>query len=814
MMTLFGSFVAPSVPHVTIYRDHQDAQRFYLIPSRPGIARDVRTTAPLFSFTLFSRNTTIAYASQKEGELVENQLGALNLTTSLAASDDELKLINQYLVELLKSEQSQPSAYNRLLERNPVGTEPTIGYSSQWLSGSVRLDILEGLGSTFKRNSISNAHPTLSGENTAALWATFGTEGANLLYKLFAGKEHLPANAPETEIQPTLASIYYELEGYAHVPAIRVIIKTEPAKLYRRLQERCRAELVRIDPPPAASISPRVDRSLAVPTIMPRDRFESIVREIQQKSPDLLTINWEDWGIPPGETKVDDIKDKLQQMVMENVVNQITDRFCKQFEVQQKDGMERQVEFIQYPEGYIPPPIEFRLAYSQNTRFKIYPQSSLIACLTESERKELVRIVDVGSPLLQVMEVPVYTNADFDGDRIANITVNMKYRQFDTLTNTWIEQSADPPFVFRTGKEVFTFRTRLARNTQGQLIDKYDATAKVNYIGTASSPPQIELPGITDRALTFSYDRLGYIKVHVTAGQVDWTQIAGVTINFEYPPTAGRESDGEGQVSLSAAQPQGNWSCSKRGNTSNTYKYTVSYHYKPPRQPDRDPPPANFTEAESLIINDNLVGRISKTFSVVMDPQSVELVTVKVRYRSSAKAPYEQEQKEFTSSGSWEYTRILDSDDLTTIEYSYDIVYSQDQVIESSPQWCPVADEDVPPPIKAKRYKLTIRADGDGLDWSKWRKATVSLNYKDSAHDYEVDLSPDPIDEETKFQTITINAFSPQMREYGYRVKLLPKPGSGETTREIPKEPEQFAKSSEPDLDLQSVLEEANAANR
>ena len=39
-----------------------------------------------------------------------------------------------------------------------------------------------------------------------------------------------------------------------------------------------------------------------------------------------------------------------------------------------------------------------------------------------------------------------------------------------------------------------------------RLIDKYDAKAQIHYIGTSQSPPAIELKGISDRALTFSYE--------------------------------------------------------------------------------------------------------------------------------------------------------------------------------------------------------------------------------------------------------------------------------------------------------------------
>ena len=53
----------------------------------------------------------------------------------------------------------------------------------KWTEGTVTMSILEGLGGTFKRQSSPAGHPTLTGTNAASLWATFGSEGAQLFYK-------------------------------------------------------------------------------------------------------------------------------------------------------------------------------------------------------------------------------------------------------------------------------------------------------------------------------------------------------------------------------------------------------------------------------------------------------------------------------------------------------------------------------------------------------------------------------------------------------------------------------------------------------
>ena len=65
----------------------------------------------------------------------------------------------------------------------------------------------------------------------------------------------------------------------------------------------------------------------------------------------------------------------------------------------------------------------------------------------------------------------------------------------------------------KTGAEVYTFRVTMARNEKGELMDFYNAEAKISYVGTAISPPPIELKNISDRQLVVSYDKLGFITV-------------------------------------------------------------------------------------------------------------------------------------------------------------------------------------------------------------------------------------------------------------------------------------------------------------
>ena len=424
---------APAVPHVDIFRDHCDPHKFYMILDRPGIARDARTGTPLFNFTLFSRDVELAYASTPEGQPVESQLGALNFTVDLRVDDDDMKQIHDYLVGLLRAEMQHPSQYNTLFKVATTKDQPQLGYVEKWTEGTVTMQILEGLGNTFKRQSSPAGHPTLTGTNSATLWATFGSEGAQLFYKALKPSEQpsSPDSGDANDI-PLQANIQYDITTFARSPALRVSVTANADSIYEEIRKR-------------TTVVERVrGRTWTYPQLAELTKHLSDTRTIE--------IHWDDYGIPDSDPQADAIKNQLQQTVLSLITNQIVALMFKPFEVQgvqQEDlgqtfthslgGKPGSLLWLNdYQEGSNTS-LSFTLDQSQNFKFQVYPQTSLLSSLTPEQLDRAVRVIDVGSPEVRVLPVTLLTNADFTSDKIANITVSISYRQFDTLVNDWIE---------------------------------------------------------------------------------------------------------------------------------------------------------------------------------------------------------------------------------------------------------------------------------------------------------------------------------------------------------------------------------------
>lgn len=763
MLTLFTAFRAPRVSYVDIFRDHADPQQFYLLPDRPRIAVDAQSGLPLFNFTLFSRNIEIAYASATAGQPVESQLGAMNLTVDLSVPEPDLALIRQHLATVLQAEIARPSAYNKLFKVATTAAAPKVGYVDTWLNGTVRLAMLEDLGTTFKRNSSKETHPTLRGTNAAALWATFGTEGAQLLWRTLRPERGEPggqANASGASVLQ--ANIVYELEGFGRVPALRVTVHADGSTVYRELRTRMQ-------------VTERVNGST-----WSYPQLSNLTKSLVDSR--VIDVKWDDWGIPSSDPEVNEIKDQLQQTVMGIITNQIMSLFFKQYELKGLRDEDLGTTFThslggkpgsrlwlnEFKEEMVSN-IDFTLEMAQNAKFKVNPQVSLLTQLTPAQLDQLVRIVDVGSPEIRVMEVQVFTNADFAADRIANITTTLVYRQFDTLVNDWVETSSS--FVFRKGDETFVFRTRLARDREGRLLDVYDAKAQINYVGTSQAPAPIELRNISDRALTFSYDRLGYVKVEVKAGDIDWNEIADVFVDFVYEPAAS-EPDAKGTVRLTQTTDKGQWTTSKHGRTSNRYTYTVRTKYKDGREASER---ARADDRGSLLVHDTLAGKLRRTFNVALDPNTVTNLALRVRYEDPPNPPVE-DRNVFASTGSWDYVRALRQGAPTTVKYAYDVQY-QDGEFESFP-WKPLAADDALPLISARRFRFSIPIDAGGLDWSRWRVAIVEVTYRDERHNFVLESDPIRLTENEPMKAVAVLAFDNQKRDFAFRATLVPKDGS------------------------------------
>jgi hypothetical protein len=762
MITWFGSFTTPVAE---IFRDDARADVFYYLPHRPRIATDAATGEPIFFYHLVARDAQLAFASGTHDQPPQYQIGMLGLHVDLSLSPEDLEVVKQACRAQMAANHQRFRIHHRVFGLTPSTAEPTISAINTWLDGTARIDLVVPDGPTFKLSSTTETKPSLYGTNGASFAATFGAEGAQLMYDGLGGRRR-PGDPPPAIT--ALPIVYYNLKFAAKSPALKVTVTAHGSAVYKELRE-----------------TTRVTESTGRGTWSYPQVSELTKALVARRA---IEIVWDDGGLPDSMAASDS---EVRQQIEENLISLVTTKIVETFftEYQVKGLQEgdlgddpflhsgagsgkpgNKLWLREYKEEFVSD-ISFSLTRTQNTIIQRNPNTLLSTAVAPELIAARVKFIDVGNPEAQVLQVAVYTNADFANDNIANVTVNVTYDQADSLIGGRSIQHTDT-FTFQTGKEAYTFVTRMARDRNGRLIDLYDVTARINYIGRAQSPDPIVLTGLSERALTVSYDRLGFVKVDVQAGDVDWKEITQIFVDLEYPPAAG-QPDARKQLKLTQDHPTAAWSASKRGSASNSYRYTVRYAMKDGSEQIASP---RSDDRGTLVIHDLLAARLRRTFDVVLDPGTVKAVMVRARYRDEAHGIDETARNLFSSTGSWDYSRPVMEGAPRSLDYSALIQYA-DGAQEETP-WRTLAGDESPPAIAARRHKMGVIVDGSRVDWTKWSTAYVQLEYEDAAHGYLIATeAPLRVTAEAALHRFDVLAFSPSARTYRYRITLVPMTG-------------------------------------
>ncbi|MEM6895365.1 MAG: hypothetical protein AAF554_16840 [Bacteroidota bacterium] len=803
MLSLLDKIGVPGLPDVEIFRDHKKNNIFYALRSTPMIARD-QDGKPALSFNFFARNADIAYASSTNKDLVETQLGQLVMTVDLALSKEEHKIAIAYLRKILNQKNHAfVRRYHRRFKRPvPNKVEPILTYPGTWKDGTVKLEILEGLGDTFKKTSSAEVKPSLTASNSAALYATCGIEMAQIMFDaLSTGFKSKKGTDEKTPLQ---AVVRYDLKGYAHIPNLEVKVRARAAQVYDFMQEQTstykrkvhqgrKTKTKKIMGVTVSKKSWNYDHTVEVD----KSDIHKMVEEMIDRK--VVSIEITDYGdIAANSAEKKEVEDNLRESLMDMIFGTIMKTFFETAMIGQKsdDGAEEDGEEGASSSGGTAQPnanmgltarnkwvknqdhyyhfknnidkkqvtdIFFHFKKNGVVEFNRYPNGSLAVQLTESERKAAVRYIDVSSPEIQMLEVQVKVNADFENDNIHSVIVNVSYSQKDHKSG--IVRQNSKSFLFENGSEVYTFRVSMARNAKGELVDFYKAEAKISYKGTAEAPPPIVLDNISDRVLNISYDKLGFITTQVTAGDIDWTMVKEAVVEMEYKAEPNKP-DTKKQIRLSQESLTDNWKCFMYGHKDKTYRYSVEYFYLDGTQSKTE---YKEDTRDSLVIDDNLVGRAKASFDVLMDSNTVTTAKVEVLYKDDANQVSEEFSKWFTGSETWDWSMRLRENATNKFKYRYFVQYT-DGVVKTSDWLETQSDEDIPP-IDLKRYNQNLTIDGGMLDWTKWKMVYVNVKYEDQANGY-LKQATLRLDQTNIMQSFEIMSFHPGVNEFECTLKF------------------------------------------
>ncbi|MDD4108965.1 MAG: hypothetical protein PHH93_09615, partial [Prolixibacteraceae bacterium] len=460
MLMLFPTIKVPGLDDIEIFPDHEKQDVFYVLRGRPRIATD-ESGNPQLSFIFFSRNADIAYASSSNKELVESQLGQLLFTTDLAISKEEHEIITDYLASVVTDSKNKFVVLANKLRKTQLqkfrinrDNKPIIklGTPNTWKDGTAKLELLEGLGETFKKQSSGEVKPSLIGSNAASFYSTFGIEGAQVYFDALT-KGY---TGDEKDITPLQAIVRYDLKGFAFVPNLEVKVSGSSSQVYDFMQEykedyeKRKRGKYKVKTSGALFWKKRTVTDSRSVYASKTDIAKLVEEMIDRK---VIKIEITDFGdVAANSEEVREIENNLRTSLMDTIMNTILPNFFETAfigESKPDDGSEEEdkpgpspnpdvgvtaaekqfpnVETHYYFRSDIDrskiSTLNFSFKKNGTVEFRRYPNGTLLANLTEEQRKKLVRHIDVSSPEVQILTVQVGVNADFANDNIHSIIV-------------------------------------------------------------------------------------------------------------------------------------------------------------------------------------------------------------------------------------------------------------------------------------------------------------------------------------------------------------------------------------------------------
>lgn len=389
---------------VPVASDHADPRQFYYYPNRPHLAVD-ESGRPAVRLIVFRRDLDDLPAGE------EQAVGILVFDTSLAWPDEVLKKVARKIKETLDLDELPRLApipvrsgtcklmfLDRVTEPPPVeGTTPVAPAggdetpsppSEKWVT------FLEGSGV-----------PSLYGENRAIFSAMLNKEALAMVTGAFEGF--------------TPAGVIYDLRYAGLQRAFNLKVEAQWEQIYHHFQESVSVNLIFLDFDSTDIIDDLIDKKLVkiegtiegVGEEGLADEFESVKRELQK----FVIENFFKPAVNPHKVSAsstpDDVADTLNSV--RNVIAVWPTAGYTRLDLDLTEVRSFNVDYT----------------IAQAVERHILPQAHLSIFFEDAgvTRDQVVTLVDGSDALWQVVPFDVLVNADFAGDGLAAVTVDLAY---------------------------------------------------------------------------------------------------------------------------------------------------------------------------------------------------------------------------------------------------------------------------------------------------------------------------------------------------------------------------------------------------
>ncbi|MET8161534.1 hypothetical protein ABZT47_34690 [Sphaerisporangium sp. NPDC005289] len=716
MLNLFNKFIVPGVDHVEIYQDDEDELQFWMVKGKPSLAL-TDDGGPSISFMAFARDLSLMATAAEQLPKGETEGGLLSMTLELVVSqEDQEKIIDYITADVLNggmtaSMHEGAVAYRR---RSGASGTPRLSYPT-WVDGTVKFVMMPNTGPTFLKGYEGSDKPSLTTGNLASFTMLLGQEGARLLRE-----------SMKSGVSP--GGVYYSLRYQARLPNIHISITGNSEDVYNELKEHTTVEEKKGD------------------VVVRRYPQISSLTELQTKIASLH-VTFDKVNFPAmdgqGQAEADEASKQLESLVLDIAQGYLKNRFFtpgftpdlnkdklgtdplqnfKPAGTPVLGGNQLWLkDFTQSMKGTI----DFTLDGRVSQPVSVHPNAKLFEVIDPGVLSALTVEADLNTPIFHRLDVPVRVTAEFEKDPIHTIQVHLDYRQTDDRPGHAETKAASQTFDFTTGKEVYYFRTSMAKAADGTPKDTFTYSSTLHYRASQNS---VHVPPVQTnlKSLVIGYDALSCVQVTCVSGKIPWEVVKRADVTFRYPglnsPSATKT------VTLTSGESEGSWFTYTDGNPSREYEYQVVLSLLDDSRMEL--PPVRSTEPRPVIDTS-----FDDTLTVTFTPQGafppISSIVLSVRYEDPANH-YEVDAVHVFEAHDdpWVWKVWLRDPDRQEYRYKVDVAYADGAA--SIGEW-QTGDERAQFVGEVTGATLNVEVQPALLDMSKWRLVVVRLRHTDPA---------------------------------------------------------------------------------
>ena len=670
----------------TVFPDSDNDFTFYVIPNIPRLRWE--NGLPVFLFLKYRE------AVHSDGA------DPTSLGGGYVQFDCELTL--------LKAQQDQVVAdlqdmVNRNYRARGAATPPKVVISSPTWHDSDKVAVslvtlpVKPDGSSFITNIAGAGKPSLLG----ALNTTFGMEltqrGAAALWQAFQ--------------MPTLPiAVDYHLEFYAQLPALKMHVWVDSGQVHHFHQE--------IEKDIDSSIWGDTDQS-----------YTDTMKETFTKwnVGGVTVTSFDPGAVDPNFAKLkQDMEEQGWSMLQQQIQQNMKDKFAATPDAQRGAQGDYKSTIRDYIESFTDTlDVTFNEKSTVPWPTEIKGSMTLLTQQTgpNGEHPDLSKMfqeISLDDPFFSLLQVKVYCNCDFDNDPIdsviVDITYNGKTQSFDFRAG-----SATPLHTYRT------YRDKTVGDTYAyKYTVHYKGTDKVLVSPTLNSKSNI---------LEVDVKSMGYLKVDVAAGAINWSFVDSVQVRLRYGDAA---SGVDTAASTLVLKPDAPLQSYKRliYAVAHAYDYAVDLFFK---NGNRNAGSWQSSSQNTLYVNDVFTDTLAVRLVPVGDWSAIQRVDVDLDYADPAHSYEVQNTLELNGTDTLPWLVPVWDGGPKSFRYRQLIAYKDGHTMQGD--WTPQSGNQTLAIGEIWAKFLTVTCITDLLDWSAVKLVKVTLHYADPAN--AIDASED-----------------------------------------------------------------------